>query len=182
MPHGEVVVLALARVGVTRDVVVRRRIEERRTAAREHFMGVALVRHVEDDLVLRRIEDVVQGDGRLDHAQIGADVAAVSAQFLQKRRADLVRQRFELLHRKSFHVLRSVDFLKIHLFYNDFKLKFPGRFPPCRSSGRSGSLPPERNGRILFSFISRLGEVRSCVRLRTRLGETLLSVCRRAAG
>ena len=45
-------------------------------AAGEHFVDVSLVGHVEDKLIARRGEDAVQGDGQLDDAEIGAEVAA----------------------------------------------------------------------------------------------------------
>ena len=36
----------------------------------EHLVDVALVADVEDELVLRRVEDPMEGDGQLDHPEI----------------------------------------------------------------------------------------------------------------
>ena len=46
-------------------------------AAGEQLVDVGLVADVPDELVARRVEDVVQGDGELDRAEAGAEVAAV---------------------------------------------------------------------------------------------------------
>ena len=45
-------------------------------AAGEELVDVALVRDVEDEMVLGGVEDVVHGEGELDNAEIGADVAS----------------------------------------------------------------------------------------------------------
>ena len=42
----------------------------------EHFMDVSLVGDVKDEFVIRRGEDLVEGDGQLNDAQIGSEVAA----------------------------------------------------------------------------------------------------------
>ena len=45
-------------------------------ATGEHFVNVSLVGDVEDKLVVRRGEHLMEGDGQLDDAQIGTEVAA----------------------------------------------------------------------------------------------------------
>ena len=45
-------------------------------AAREQLVDVGLVPGVEDDRVARAVEDPVHGDGQLDDAEVGAEVAA----------------------------------------------------------------------------------------------------------
>lgn len=69
MADGEVVVLALVRVAVTRNVVVVRRVEESLGSAGQHLVRIGLVRNVEHHLILRGVENVVQRDGRLDEAR-----------------------------------------------------------------------------------------------------------------
>ena len=61
-------------------------------AAGEDLVDVGLVADVEDDLVLGRIEDGVQGEGELDDAEIGAEVAAGLGERLNEEGANLFRQ------------------------------------------------------------------------------------------
>ena len=111
----EVVVFALRRFGITRNPVVFRRIEERPAASGQHLVHVTLVRNVKDELVFRRIENIVQGHSRLDHAQIGPEVPAVRADLVQQRFTDLTAQQGEFPDGKPFHICRGVDFLQIHI-------------------------------------------------------------------
>ena len=53
-------------------------------------MDVALVRHVEKDLVVRRTEGEVEGDGELDHPEVGTEVAAVASTGVDQLIADLL--------------------------------------------------------------------------------------------
>ena len=62
----EDVVLALLALEEARDAAVRAQRVEAIAPAGEHLVGVALVPDVPDELVARRVEDVVQGEGQLD--------------------------------------------------------------------------------------------------------------------
>ena len=170
MADREVVVLALLRIGVTRHLVVIRRIEERLAAARQHLVDIALVRDVVDDLVLRRVEYAVQGDRGLHHAQVRSDMSAVGAQFPQQRLADLVRQRMQLLRRETPEVLRSVDFFKIHaVFVFVFVLSGICLCRPSRSQSFLPVRPTEGRGPVrCLSPLRRLRAGRDVPRFRPR--------------
>src|SRR5436305_11030406 len=45
-------------------------------SASEQFVDISLVAHIEDEMVLWSVEDVVHGQSQLDHAQIGTEVSA----------------------------------------------------------------------------------------------------------
>jgi hypothetical protein len=45
-------------------------------ASREKFVDVGLMADVEDKVVLGRIEDVVHGEGELDHTEVRAKMAS----------------------------------------------------------------------------------------------------------
>jgi hypothetical protein len=45
-------------------------------AAGQDLVGVGLVADVPDQPVVRRVEDVMQGDGQFDRAEVGRQVAA----------------------------------------------------------------------------------------------------------
>lgn len=72
-------------------------------------MYVALVAGVEEHLVLRRIEDPVQGDGQLDHTQVGAEVAAGLGDCFDEEGPDLLGELFQLLRTEPVQVARSPD-------------------------------------------------------------------------
>ena len=47
------------------------------TPTAENLMGIALVANVEDQLVLGKVENPVEGDRRFDHAEVGREVSAI---------------------------------------------------------------------------------------------------------
>lgn len=60
-------------------------------------MRVALVPHIPYDRVLRDVENGVQGDGQLHHAEIGGEVAAVLRKGMQQLLADFPAEDLLLL-------------------------------------------------------------------------------------
>src|SRR5919108_510672 len=66
-------------------------------AAGEQLVDVGLVAGVPDDPVGRRVEGAVQGDGQLDHAEVGAEVAAAGGDRPDEEVPDLGRQLAELV-------------------------------------------------------------------------------------
>ena len=79
MAYDEVVVFALGGFAVARDVGIMLGVEEGLGSSGEHFMDVALVGYVEDEFVGWGVEDVVEGYGGLDHAEVGGAVATTLA-------------------------------------------------------------------------------------------------------
>ena len=85
--------------------------------AGEHLVDVALVTDVEDELVLRRVENAMKRDGQLDHAEIRAEMAAglrehfdqLIAHFLRELRKAFLRQRFHV--RRRMNPIEQADFL-----------------------------------------------------------------------
>lgn len=112
--YHKVVVLALGRLRIARHGVEGGGVGEGVAAAGEHLVDVALVRHVEDDAVGGRIEDVVQGHGGLDHSEVGAAVAAAGAQPGHEGLARLGTQPLELRQAQTFEVGGRIDVFEIH--------------------------------------------------------------------
>jgi len=77
-------------------------VEEAVLASGEHLVGIALVRDVEDDLVLRGIEHIVQGYGSLGEAQVRSHVASVMAYAVEHALADLIGYYAELVYGERF--------------------------------------------------------------------------------
>ena len=64
------VIFALSRAGIARDIVIFLRIEEGIDTAGQHFVDIGLMAHVEDYMVFRRIEHIVECYRGLDYAEI----------------------------------------------------------------------------------------------------------------
>ena len=114
MTHSEKVMFTLIGVAVTGHIVVVFRIEVGILAASQHLMGIALVRHIKNDLILWGIKHIMQGNGGFHHAEIRAKVAAVSAGAQQQRLAHLLCQHRQLLHGQLFDVRRAVNRFQVH--------------------------------------------------------------------
>jgi hypothetical protein len=61
-------------------------------AAGQQLVDIALVADIPDEFVVRGGKDGVQGDGQLDHAQVGSEVPAVFGQFGDQLVADFLGQ------------------------------------------------------------------------------------------
>ena len=109
-------------------------------AAGENFVDIGLVAHIEEDLILGRREDRVQGQGELDHAQIGAQMAACLRESLDEKFANLPGKLGELEKTEALHVGGRVDGLQqcSHL------VPFPGEWPGVQGKIPYGKKPPAR--------------------------------------
>ena len=71
---------------------------KRLSAFRQDFVTVGLVPHIPDNLIFRGVEDVMQGDGQLDHAQAGAKMPALFADHIHNELAQLFAHLRQVLH------------------------------------------------------------------------------------
>ena len=78
----------------------------------QDLVRIALVAHVPDQPVGRRVEDVVQGDGEFDGAQVGRQVPAGPAHAVQQIGAQLLGQLLELHAVEAAQVGGVVDALE----------------------------------------------------------------------
>ena len=78
-------------------------------AAGQDLVRIALVADVPDQDVLGRLEHMVQGDGQLDHAEAGAQVAAGDGHRVDGLGAQLVRQLTQLGDVEAAHVGGDVN-------------------------------------------------------------------------
>ena len=114
MPDGEVVVLGLARVRESAHILVGLGVEECRGAPGDDLVRVALVGHVEDDLVPRGVEHAVKRDGQLDDREVGAHVAADDGGGVDDRAANLCAKGAHRLFGQGLDVRRALDLLQVH--------------------------------------------------------------------
>ena len=79
------------------------------TPTGEDFVRIGLVTHVPDQAVVRRVEHVVQGDGELDRAQIGTQVAPGFGHAVDQVSAQFIGQRGQLGRRQTPHIGRRLN-------------------------------------------------------------------------
>ena len=108
--HQVVLGLGLARVTGQPAALPQR--AELRDPSGQQLVHVGLVPGIEDDAVLRRVEDPVDRDRELHHAEVRAEVAAGPGGRLDQQIADLPGQAGELILAESLQVLGAVDALQ----------------------------------------------------------------------
>ena len=105
--HDVVVGLGLARVAADAALLAQR--GEVGVAAGDELVHVGLVAGVEDDAVVRGLEDAVDRERQLDHAEVRAEVSGVGRDRADHHVADLRGELVELLRRESTEVARGAD-------------------------------------------------------------------------
>lgn len=110
------IVFALLRIGITRNLIVSGRVEERCVTPGQHLVYITLVRNVVHHLIFRRIEHIMQRNRRLDHAEVRADMTAVRTQFSQQGLTDFAGQIVQLTDGEPFYIFLGINFLYIHRY------------------------------------------------------------------
>ena len=88
----EGVVGALAALGESRQPAFLTHAAHAGTPAGEYLVRIGLVAHVPDQPVLRGVEDIVQGDGKVHHSQPRRQVTAGTGDAVDEEAAQLLRQ------------------------------------------------------------------------------------------
>ena len=65
-------------------------------ASGEQLVYVSLVAHVEQEVIVGRVKNIVHGDGQLDNAQVGTKVPARAGEHRNEFPANLLRKLGEL--------------------------------------------------------------------------------------
>ena len=108
MSHVKQIMFAFGGISITRIFRKSRVVDITCFSPRENFMSVTLVRNVENEFILRRRENVVHRDFRLDNAEVRSEMPADLCKAIEKRFSDFRGESFEFAERKFLHVLRSV--------------------------------------------------------------------------
>ncbi len=77
--------------------------------AGQELVDVGLVADVEDETIGGGVENAVEGDGELDHAQVGPEMAAGLGQNGDQFVADFLGERGQLVQRQLFNVSGRID-------------------------------------------------------------------------
>ena len=109
MAHTERVITALIAFRERRQAVVFPDGMQPVAAPGQDLVPVSLVSHVPDQPVLGGVIDIMQGDGQFDSPQAGREMAAVPARPMQQEGAHFLRQRLQLLFRKTPQIFRGFD-------------------------------------------------------------------------
>ena len=83
-------------------------------------MGIALMPHIPHDLIVRRIEYPVQGDGKLNNTEIGCKMPAVFRNGVDQFIAYFIGKHGQISLGYFFYVLRRIDPGQIFIFHGFF--------------------------------------------------------------
>ncbi len=97
MPRAERIVGRFLALGEAREAVLLADAEHPVAPPGEDLVRISLVADVPDQTVLRRVEDIVQRDGQLDHAEPRTEMAAGDRHGFDHRGAHVPRQRLKLV-------------------------------------------------------------------------------------
>jgi len=103
------VVLAFRALGKTADAVELAQRMELGTASREDLVGVGLMPDVPDNLVVRGVENVMEGDGQLDDSQARRQVTAVLCYGANDQVADFPGQLLQLAGSELLQLGRTLQ-------------------------------------------------------------------------
>ena len=124
VPGNEAVTVAFLGVGEARDPVFSAQLRETGAASGQQLVGIALVTHVKQELILREFHNAVQRHGQFDHAQIGGQMPARGGDAADQKVADLLTQSRHILCRQIFYVTRCLDLVQKISLHTDRHLFF----------------------------------------------------------
>ena len=111
MPHSEEVMFAFMLGSVACDGIEVLFVDEAVFAACQNFVRVGLMGNIPDNLVLWRIENMMKSDRQFGDTQVGSDMAADLADFVQDQGADFSSQLFHLNEVQCLNVCGTVHFV-----------------------------------------------------------------------
>ena len=109
MPSPERVVSALLHLRESAQPVQLAVHPETVAAAGDDLVGIGLMAHVPDQLVVRRIEYVMQRGGQLDDAETRSQMAGIQRELLDDESTQLVAVADQFLLRKFPQIGRRID-------------------------------------------------------------------------
>ena len=114
MADGEQVVVGLGRFGEAGHPAPLAQLAQQAQPSGDELVRVALVADVEQQPVLLgpEVENVVQGEGEFDDAEVGCEVPAGLGDLVADGVPDVLRQGLELFDGELLEVGRSVDGLE----------------------------------------------------------------------
>src|SRR5690349_16023725 len=108
MSYPKSIVLGLAALWKAGEPLVLALGWELLTPAGDNLVCVCLVPYVPDDLVIGRIEAVMQGDGQFNRTKVRSQMTAGIGNRLQKEPADFLRKCRQLLRLQPFQIAWTI--------------------------------------------------------------------------
>ncbi len=109
MGRAERVVFAFRALGEAGQAAALAQRPDAVAAAGDDLVRIGLVAHVPDQAVARRVENIVQGDGELDHAQSRPEVTARFGDGIDHLMPQLVSQLAQLARFQTTQLVWSAD-------------------------------------------------------------------------
>ena len=109
MRGAERIVIALGTFGEARQPAAGAQGADPVAAAGKDLVGIRLVADVPDQAVARRVENVMQGGGQLDHAEASAEMTARHRNRVDGFLTQLVSDLPDLFHLEPAQIVRSAD-------------------------------------------------------------------------
>ena len=118
VPRAEGIVFALLASGEARETARDAQRVETVAPSGQQFVNVALMPDVEDDPVVRRVENAVQGEGQFDDAEIRGEVTPRLSDRVDQIFPDLSRKGPDLFFGDPTQVGGRIDFCKDWSFFH----------------------------------------------------------------
>jgi len=124
MSHSESIVGAFLHTRETAQPIGHPVLAEEITAAGEYLVGISLVPYVENQLVVRSIEYIMQTDDELDRAEARSQVPGIDSAYLYYILSDFRAQFPQLIKVQGPDVCGGIYFVKnlVHIRLRIYKL------------------------------------------------------------
>ena len=117
MSGDEGVVFTLRRISKRREAFELSVCMKAVPATRENLMRVSLMTYVPNELVLRRVEDIMQRYRQLDSTQRRSQMTGVLAQRLDDKIPQLRTHRRQFLYLQFLQIRRRINLIYIYIFH-----------------------------------------------------------------
>ena len=105
---------AFAAFEIARDTTLLAQAVEILVPASQQFVGVGLVAHIPNHLVVVEIEGLVQGQGQLHNPQAWSQVAATGGHHLEMALTNLAGDGLELCSGEAVQLVRMAQLAEMH--------------------------------------------------------------------
>ena len=112
--RAEMVKTAFATLEVARHTTLLAEAVEILVTASQQFVGVGLVAHIPDHLVVVEVKGLIQGQGELHHPQAWSQVAAAGGHHLEVALAHLAGNGLEFCSAEAVQLIRMAQLAEMH--------------------------------------------------------------------
>ena len=136
MRGAERIVFALGALGEAGEAAAHAQRADAVAPPGQNLVRIGLMADVPDDAVARRVEQVVQRDGQLDHAEAGAEMAAGDRHGIDRLLAQFVGELAQLALVEAAEIGRRNDIDRAAAFLNRTRARFSTHWPAFKGPER----------------------------------------------